>query len=44
MVGTNETWYGWMDEGSNAFMNHYSFPRRFPNAPLPTVQSVVPWS
>src|SRR5258708_37039446 len=21
MVGTNETWYGWMDEGFNQYMN-----------------------
>ncbi len=24
MLGTNETWYGWMDEGLNQFMNIYS--------------------
>ena len=25
MVGTNETWYGWMDEGFNQYMNILSF-------------------
>ena len=24
MVGTNETWYGWMDEGLNEYMNALS--------------------
>ncbi len=29
-----------MDEGFNSFMNHYSFPRKFPGAPLPTARGV----
>ena len=24
MLGTNETWYGWMDEGLNVYMNSLS--------------------
>jgi hypothetical protein len=40
MVGSNERQYGWMDEGFNSFMNHYSFPRRFPGQPLPTARGV----
>ena len=28
MVGTNETWYGWMDEGFNQYMNILSRRRR----------------
>jgi hypothetical protein len=40
VVGSNERLYGWMDEGFNSFMNHYSFPRKFPGAPLPTARGV----
>jgi len=40
MVGSNERLYGWMDEGFNSFMNHYSFPRKFPGSPLPTARGV----
>jgi len=40
VVGSNERRYGWMDEGFNSFMNHYSFPRKFPNSPLPTARGV----
>jgi hypothetical protein len=40
VVGSNERLYGWMDEGFNSFMNHYSFPRKFPSAPLPTARGV----
>ena len=40
MVGSNERLYGWMDEGFNSFMNHYSFPRKFPDSPLPTARGV----
>jgi len=40
VVGSNERQYGWMDEGFNSFMNHYSFPRKFPGAPLPTARGV----
>jgi hypothetical protein len=40
VVGSNERLYGWMDEGFNSFMNHYSFPRKFPDAPLPTARGV----
>ena len=29
-----------MDEGFNSFMNHYSFPRKFPDSPLPTARGV----
>ena len=32
MVGTNETWYGWMDEGFNQYMNILS---RFDSQKLP---------
>ena len=38
MVGTNETWYGWMDEGFNQYMNILSdadaakVPRRISTA------------
>ncbi|MCA9320371.1 MAG: M1 family metallopeptidase [Planctomycetes bacterium] len=28
MVGTNETWYGWMDEGLNVYMNSLSAAHR----------------
>ncbi|HEX3276750.1 MAG TPA: M1 family metallopeptidase [Gemmatimonadales bacterium] len=41
VVGSNERQYGWMDEGFNSFMNHYSFPARFPGAPLPTARGVA---
>jgi Peptidase family M1 domain len=41
MVGSNERQYGWMDEGFNSFMNHYSFPREFPQQPLPTARGVA---
>ena len=40
VVGSNERLYGWMDEGFNSFMNHYSFPLKFPDAPLPTARGV----
>jgi aminopeptidase N len=40
VVGSNERLYGWMDEGFNSFMNHYSFPRKFPDSPLPTARGV----
>jgi hypothetical protein len=40
MVGSNERLYGWMDEGFNSFMNHYSFPLKFAGAPLPTARGV----
>ncbi len=40
VVGSNERQYGWMDEGFNSFMNHYSFARKFPNSPLPTARGV----
>jgi hypothetical protein len=40
VVGSNERQYGWMDEGFNSFMNHYSFPLKFPNSPLPTARGV----
>jgi len=40
VVGSNERLYGWMDEGLNSFMNHYSFPRKFPDSPLPTARGV----
>jgi hypothetical protein len=40
VVGSNERLYGWMDEGFNSFMNHYSFPRVFPNSPLPSSRGV----
>ena len=30
VVGSNERQYGWMDEGFNSFMNHYSFRRSSP--------------
>ncbi len=35
LVGSNERLYGWMDEGFNSFMNHYNFPKRWPDKPLP---------
>ena len=41
VVGSNERLYGWMDEGFNSFMNHYSFPNKFPGAPLPTARGVA---
>ena len=41
VVGNNERRYGWMDEGFNAFMNHYSFPRKFPDSPLPSSRGVT---
>jgi hypothetical protein len=40
VVGSNERLYGWMDEGLNSFINHYSFPRKFPDSPLPTARGV----
>ncbi|MGH7528545.1 MAG: M1 family metallopeptidase [Gemmatimonadales bacterium] len=40
VVGNNERVHGWMDEGLNAFMNHYNFPKRWPNAPLPSSRGV----
>ena len=40
VVGSNERQYGWMDEGFNSFMNHYSFPLKFPGQPLPTARGV----
>ncbi len=40
VVGNNERLHGWMDEGFNSFMNHYSFPRKFPDAPLPSSRGV----
>ena len=40
MVGSNERLYGWMDEGFNSFMNHYSFPLKFPDSQLPTARGV----
>ncbi|HET6577095.1 MAG TPA: M1 family metallopeptidase [Gemmatimonadales bacterium] len=40
VVGSNERRYGWMDEGFNSFMNHYSFPRKFPDSPLPNSRGV----
>jgi hypothetical protein len=40
VVGSNERQYGWMDEGFNSFMNHYSFPKKFPGAPLPLARGV----
>ncbi len=40
VVGSNERLYGWMDEGFNSFMNHYSFPKRWPNKPLPLARGV----
>ena len=32
MVGNNETWYGWMDEGFNQYMNILSRRRRAQSA------------
>ena len=40
VVGSNERQYGWMDEGFNSFMNHYSFPKKFPGVPLPVARGV----
>jgi hypothetical protein len=40
VVGSNERVYGWMDEGFNSFMNHYSFPLKFPSSPLPNARGV----
>jgi hypothetical protein len=40
VVGSNERLYGWMDEGFNSFINHYNFPKQFPNTPLPTARGV----
>jgi hypothetical protein len=40
IVGSNERQYGWMDEGFNSFMNHYSFPKKFPGRPLPVARGV----
>lgn len=34
MVGTNETWYGWMDEGFNFYMNILSRADRDGTAPV----------
>ena len=36
LVGNNERLFGWMDEGLNAFMNHYNFPKRWPGVPIPS--------
>jgi Peptidase family M1 domain len=30
IVGNNERLYGWMDEGFNTFMNHYSWDKKYP--------------
>jgi Peptidase family M1 domain len=40
LVGSNERLYGWMDEGFNSFMNHYNFPKRWPDKPLPLARGV----
>ncbi|MEO7985935.1 MAG: M1 family aminopeptidase [Gemmatimonadales bacterium] len=40
VVGSNERRYGWMDEGFNSFMNHYNFPKRWPDKPLPLARGV----
>jgi hypothetical protein len=40
VVGSNERRYGWMDEGFNSFMNHYSFPRKYPGAALPSSRGI----
>ncbi len=40
VVGSNERLYGWMDEGFNSFMNHYNFPKRWPDKPLPLARGV----
>ncbi|MBA3659783.1 MAG: hypothetical protein H0W67_09315 [Gemmatimonadales bacterium] len=40
LVGSNERRYGWMDEGFNAFMNHYNWPKQFPGVPLPNSRGV----
>ena len=29
VVGSNERLYAWMDEGFNAFMNHYNWAKKF---------------
>ncbi|HYD52234.1 MAG TPA: M1 family metallopeptidase [Gemmatimonadaceae bacterium] len=34
MVGNNETWYGWMDEGFNMYMNRLSTAHRNARAPV----------
>ncbi|MGH7703781.1 MAG: M1 family aminopeptidase [Gemmatimonadales bacterium] len=34
IVGSNERVHGWMDEGFNSFINHYSLQRQFPGRPL----------
>ncbi len=34
MVGNNETWYGWMDEGFNQYMNELSAADRAKRAPM----------
>lgn len=34
MLGTNETWYGWMDEGFNQYMNILSDADRASRAPI----------
>ena len=41
VVGSNERRYGWMDEGFNSFMNHYNFPERWPDKPLPLARGVT---
>lgn len=40
VVGSNERRYGWMDEGFNSFINHYNFPKRWPDKPLPLARGV----
>ncbi|MGH7499424.1 MAG: M1 family aminopeptidase, partial [Gemmatimonadales bacterium] len=40
VVGSNERLYGWMDEGFNSFMNHYNFPKRWPDQPMPLARGV----
>jgi hypothetical protein len=41
VVGSNERRYGWMDEGFNSFMNHYNWPKQFPEVPLPMHRGTV---
>jgi hypothetical protein len=40
VVGSNERLFGWMDEGFNSFINHYNFPKRWPDKPLPLARGV----
>jgi hypothetical protein len=40
LVGNNERLYGWMDEGFNSFMNHYNWPKKYPDTPLPTARGL----